>query len=167
MPQSVRIVEGCEHRVTMRVAVVGNGPSAATHFLAEAIDSQVVVRMKQATTDPIHRGIRTDFIVTREKWFDVTPKTAPWLIHPDCIDASKWAAYFAQFSGKKPSTGLCAVFCVMDVLEPDELVLAGFDDVFHPPKKQRVLWGHDSAGEKAAICALGVPILELSHASIH
>jgi hypothetical protein len=135
----------------LRVVVVGHGPSATTLFLAQAIDAfDVVVRMKRAETDPVHRGLRTDYIVTSEYWARVTPHTAPWLAY----DEQRWGKYFSQYSSKEPSTGLRAVFCAVERWA--DVSVVGFDDVFRPPRKKRTSWGHDSAGERAALESLGV-----------
>lgn len=61
-----------------------------------------------------------------------------------------WDEYYKQFSKKKPSTGLCAVFCVIERWKPKTIGLIGFDGVLdgYPG------WTHDADAERRAILSL-------------
>ncbi len=66
------------------------------------------------------------------------------------IDSKRWDEYYKGFSKRKPSTGLCAVFGVVERWKPKTIGLIGFDGVLdgYPD------WTHDSQAEKQAILSL-------------
>lgn len=75
---------------------------------------------------------------------------------PECnadkyvCDSDRWNKYYQKFSKKKPSTGLCAVFGVMERWQPETIGLIGFDGVLdgYPG------WTHDAEAEKRCIESL-------------
>ena len=66
------------------------------------------------------------------------------------IDSKRWDAYYKQFSKKKPSSGLCAVFGTIERWEPKTIGLIGFEWVLDGNPQ----WQHDSQAEKQAILSL-------------
>lgn len=58
-------------------------------------------------------------------------------------DSQRWIKYYQGFSKAKPSSGLCAVFAVVERWQPDEIGLIGFDWVLDGYRK----WQHDSVNE--------------------
>jgi hypothetical protein len=143
------------------IVIVGHGPSVRNNTAGAVIDSFPVVRLKQAQTDPVHRGMRTDYICSRAA-HDERPGIPFWL-HPDCIDGRYWSAYWKRFSARKPSVGTCAVFCAAELLEPKEIGLIGFDNVLNPKRRHPdYTWGHDSTAEHAAVHGLGIRIINLA-----
>lgn len=77
--------------------------------------------------------------------------------------------YYRKFSHKKPSTGLCAIFCAIENLNPRELLLIGYDRVltddhkhmkWSAPKQYQV-WGHDQKAEGECVRSLGLTIIDL------
>ena len=80
-------------------------------------------------------------------------------------DWKYWDEYFMQFRPsrvtKKPSTGLCAVFCIYQRWMPDTIGLIGFDWVMDGNK----IWNHDPRAEKECILSL-MNILDLRNGDI-
>ncbi len=66
------------------------------------------------------------------------------------VDSGRWDKYYKQFSKKKPSSGLCAVFGVVERWEPKTIGLIGFDWVLDGNPD----WMHDADAEKQAILSL-------------
>jgi len=66
------------------------------------------------------------------------------------IDSKRWDNYYKQFSKRKPSSGLCAVFGVIERWEPKTIGLIGFDWVLDGSPG----WTHDANAEKQAILSL-------------
>ena len=73
------------------------------------------------------------------------------------FQSPKWETYYRQYSKNKPSTGLCAVFCAIDELNPRSIYLAGFDSVLDAKE----LRGHDTAAENKCLYSLGVEIIDV------
>lgn len=74
--------------------------------------------------------------VSGEKWF---------------CDSLRWNEYYRQFSMTKPSSGLCAVFGVVERWQPTTIGLIGFDWVLDGyPEWQP----HDADAERQAILSL-------------
>jgi hypothetical protein len=138
------------------IVIVGHGPSILSG-LGDLIDSHTVIRLKRGlleTYDRRHWGSRTDYLCARSFRFDHGHHPF-WL-----FDSRKWCDYFAHFSGKKPTTGLCAVFCAIDRLAPNGIGLIGFDRVLRPDEiSGRYL--HDGRAEYACLHSLGVNIIDL------
>lgn len=163
------------------LVIVGHGPGVL-RASGEWIDQQQVVRLKSGPRPLPCFGTRTDFLcATGLAWrsrFEGSPQF--WLFDPardyerverlgkasaDGVffaDTPRWMRYFEQFSEMKPSTGLCAVFCAVE-LGHTELVLVGFDSFrtddkrtgkwFDPDPKT---WIHDQAAERRALEGLGI-----------
>lgn len=134
------------------------------------IDSNAVVRLKNGLAikpkpDPFHWGTRTDFLCGRSL---VYKQEGPfWLFN----DPPKWIEYYQSFrpKHKKPSTGLCAVFCAVD-RGYTEIALIGFDRLLNPDDMKsrkwnetpsRCLYGHDQRAEHEALMSLPVRIVDL------
>jgi hypothetical protein len=66
------------------------------------------------------------------------------------INSRRWDKYYKDFSKKKPSSGLCAVFGVVERWRPKTIGLIGFDGILdgYPD------WIHDANAEKQAILSL-------------
>jgi hypothetical protein len=139
------------------IVIVGHGPSVLSG-LGDLIDTHTVVRLKRGlleTYDRQHWGSRTDYLCARSPFFD--HRQFPfWL-----FDSQKWIDYFARFSSQKPTTGLCAVFCAIDRLAPDELGLIGFDRVLRP-EEHTGRYLHDAYAEQACLHSLGLTITDLT-----
>ena len=73
-------------------------------------------------------------------------------------DWKYWDSYFLSFNpknqNKKPSVGLCTVFCVVERWKPDKIGLIGFDNVLDGHRN----WLHDSNTEKRCIESLATII---------
>jgi len=67
-------------------------------------------------------------------------------------DFKRWDDYFLEFNPKfpDPSSGTCAVFCVIERWKPKQIGLIGFDWVLDGNSE----WIHDSKAELKAICSL-------------
>lgn len=72
-------------------------------------------------------------------------------------DGNRWSAYYRQFvrfktppPKQKASTGLCAVFCVVERWKPETIGLIGFDWILD----ENPDWEHDAVAERAAILSL-------------
>lgn len=158
--------------------IVGHGPSILRAKIGKWLDSQTVVRLKNAPMgDPEVWGTRTDYICSRKDM---------WLIqHPTCrelwmfaqgrdkgtkrfADYDRWTAWFAGFSGAKPSHGLCAAMCAVEFMNPGEIGVIGFDSMMHPDEPEQGKynrppgrWFHDQQAEAKALHALGPRIVNL------
>lgn len=82
-----------------------------------------------------------------------------------CADSKRWNAYYKRFTRphrlpqrSKPSSGLCAVFCVVERWQPHTVGLIGFDWILDGNPK----WEHDAIAEKRCIESL-VNIVDLRH----
>ena len=65
-------------------------------------------------------------------------------------DWQKWDDHYRSFGDVKhpdPSSGTCAIFCVVERWEPETIGLIGFDYVLD----NNTDWMHDARAEKAAI----------------
>ena len=69
---------------------------------------------------------------------------------PYVIDSKYWDGYYKQFSKKKPSSGLCAVFGTIERWAPETIGLIGFDWVLDGFQD----WQHDSIAELKCIRSL-------------
>lgn len=146
------------------IVIVGHGPSVLCG-LGDLIDTHTVIRLKSGLLTEHareHWGTRTDYLCARSHSFDhgLFPF---WL-----FDSPKWREYFAHFSQKKPTTGLCAVFCAIDQLAPKEIGLIGFDRVLNPEHGSLCKWNgsssihmHDARAEYACLHSLGLQIRNL------
>lgn len=77
------------------------------------------------------------------------------------IDSKRWDGYYKQFSKKKPSSGLCAVFGTIERWEPKTIGLIGFDWVLDGFQD----WQHDSDAELQCMLSLAT-IKDLRNDSI-
>jgi hypothetical protein len=149
-----------------------------------------VVRLKHAEIpNALDWGTRTDYVCASSPsfWTDKRRPGFPeceywWLAdvgkYPDKWGANlgrrasnDWLDYFKSFNPayEKPSTGLKAVFCAVEFLNPPEIQLIGFDRVlhpdvlsskwFHPPG--RYWYAHDAGAEHRCLMSLGVKITEI------
>jgi hypothetical protein len=150
--------------------IVGHGPSVLSG-LGAVIDQSTVVRLKNGLAvrpkpDPLHWGTRTDYLCGRSLIYKA--KEPFWHFN----DPRKWLDYYQSFKPKhkKPSTGLCAVFCALDRLSPDEIYLIGYDRLLNPDDMKsrkwnetpsRSLYGHDQRAEHEALMSLPVRIIDL------
>lgn len=66
------------------------------------------------------------------------------------IDSRRWNRYYKDFSKKKPSSGLCAVFGAVERWRPKTIGFIGFDWVLDGHSN----WQHDANAEKQAILSL-------------
>jgi hypothetical protein len=166
------------------IVVVGHGPGVLKG-LGSWLDGQTVVRLKHAERpDALNWGTRTDYVCASSPSFWTDKRRAGF---PDCecwVLAEKevprgawkhadkrWFDYFRRFDPYFPkmSTGLKAVFCAMEFLEPREIGLLGFDRVLHPEvatskwfhEQGKFHYGHDAHAEHRCLKSLGVKILEL------
>ena len=67
------------------------------------------------------------------------------------VDSVRWNEYYKQFSTAKPSSGLCAVFGVIERWAPKIIGLIGFDWILDGNKDWQP---HDADAEKQAILSL-------------
>jgi hypothetical protein len=154
--------------------IVGHGPSVLSG-LGAVIDQCTVVRLKNGLNvrpkpDPLHWGTRTDYTCGRSLVFrDEKHPEKFW--HFD--DPPEWIGYYESFRPrhKKPSTGLCAVFCAIDRLAPEEIALIGFDRLLDPndmksrkatddQKYMYSMYGHDQRAEHECLMSLPVKIID-------
>lgn len=128
------------------------------------------MRLKDARTDSVHRGTRTDFICSRARRHEQAgipfwqyPKK-PKERGPQVANYARWTDYFRQFSTATPSTGLSAVFCAVEFLNPPSIALVGFDFLLNPKKAQEWthVFGHDAVAENACLYSFGIPIIDLT-----
>jgi hypothetical protein len=155
------------------LVIVGHGPSILSG-LGSVIDSHTVVRLKQGLTnqqrkDSKNWGTRTDYISARCPGFE-QPGVGYWHFN----DPVKWVTYYRQFTRRKPSTGLCAVFCAIDHLNPSDIAVIGFDRILRPHDECTGKWheprrfskfgggAHDQQIEHECLHSLGVRIIDLS-----
>lgn len=170
MPQPARQRQGCFNRL---IVVVGHGPSILSG-LGSVIDSFPVVRLKRGLStetgepkrDPVHWGKRTDYLCARSNVYDLGQ--APFWHYTGPAE-KRWDRYYGQFSDRKPSTGLCAVFCAIDRLEPKSVGLIGFDRLLNPHRQTCKWWeeterlwpAHDMFAELSCLLSLGLSIVNL------
>jgi hypothetical protein len=154
------------------LVIVGHGPSVLSG-LGSVIDSHTVVRLKEGLRvkpkpDPRHFGTRTDYLCGRSKIYEVG-KTPFWHFN----DPPEWMRYYASFNPRhpKPTSGLCAVFCAIDKVAPDEIGLIGFDRLLDPSdmksrkwheQRSRSMYGHDQRAEHEALMNLPLRIIDLA-----
>jgi hypothetical protein len=173
------------------VVIVGHGPSVVGKRLGPWLDTQTVVRLKWALRPNVEDwGSRTDYVCGSNPSFWLqrergqAPETAEfwWLgdakKYPDKLRVGRrasqhwfenWQRYLGPESFRKPSTGLLAVFCAMEFLQPKEIGLLGFDMVLHPEEptskwfhpRGQYLYSHDARAEHRCLMDLGVKITEL------
>lgn len=161
------------------MVIVGHGASILRRPMGAVIDSaRVVVRLKDAPRlDPQHWGTRTDVICARRPhWLGATLREdvdywlfdSPSIAGPVYADVKRWEAWYRDFSTRKPSTGLCAVMCAVELLRPKNLAVVGFDAVTSGKQSHGGKWtgtgpwlAHDAEAEKRALHALGVEIVNL------
>jgi len=141
------------------ITIAGSGPSTT---LLKHVD--VATKKRSVTSDYVfcrfpcayrHKGYGGDG--------DLTPLMIYYNRHGcDCgscgeckaekytIDSARWDKYYKDFSKQKPSSGLCAVFGVVERWDPQTIGLIGFDWVLdgHPG------WQHDAASELRCIQSL-------------
>lgn len=160
------------------LVIIGHGPSIVGKALGGLIDASTVIRLKGAPMpDPEDWGARTDYLSTTKPHYCSDTQAERWIFGPPTkgyrhADVDRWLAYFEPFrtspKRRKPSNGLCAVFCAVEFLNPDKIGVIGFDSILRPevntgkwhdtkPGK----WSHDSRAENAAIHGLGVEIIDL------
>jgi hypothetical protein len=104
-----------------------------------------VVRLKHGNIlDPVHWGSRTDYLCARSHRFDLG-------LHPF------WLSSYS-YGGKKPTTGLSAVFEAYTRLKPSELFVTGFDRLMHPERADppHTWLAHDKWAEHEILKKLGV-----------
>jgi len=155
------------------IVIVGGGPSVTKHELGPWIDRQFVVRMKHATRNAKHHGLRMDAYFSRglsakkdgyDFWF--FPKRPP---HPEGADSAYWLDWYRKFNNHsaKPSSGLCALFCAAEFFPGAEVGLIGFDNVLDG--KPFRSGPHDGGGEHAAALALNLHLYDLrsEHGQTH
>lgn len=122
-----------------------------------------VVRLKEGLRPDQpkeHFGTRTDYRCARSLVY-----SPDWHF----ADPPHWMRFYRQYSDKKPSTGLCAVFCAIDALNPQSIAVIGFDRVVNPQNVSRKwyerdapqMWDHDQTAENKALNALGIEIIDL------
>ena len=174
------------------IVIVGHGPGVVGKRLGPWLDEQTVVRLKWAEIPNAEDwGTRTDYIVASNPQFlhkRIARKLPPldaeyWFLNegnlrdlpPGTRQAGrKWFEYWGKYKTPgskliKPSTGLRAVFCVMEFLAPTEIGLLGFDRILHPEVKTTKWWhepgkyvyAHDAHAEHRALMDLDVKITEL------
>jgi len=159
---------------------VGHGRSVVGCGLGAWIDRQTVVRMKAAPMpDPVDWGTRTDYVCVRhDMWIDTTKDVEYWAFKVGgqngprirFADYKKWVEWFAGYSGKKPTHGLCAVMCAVEFLQPKQIAVIGFDSIMNPHKIMQARWDrglspwtHDQAAEAKAIRDLVPDIIDLAN----
>ena len=157
--------------------VIGHGPGIVGKGLGPWIDQQTVIRLKGAPMpNSADWGTRTDYLSTTKPHYcnPLTPGERWCFGNPEKgyrrPDVDKWLAYFSGFVGpkrRKPSNGLCAVFCAVEFLKPDAIGLVGFDAALHPERNsgkwwddKPPKWSHDQQAEYAALHNLGIKVIE-------
>ena len=153
------------------IVIVGHGPSVNA-CLGHLIDRHTVVRLKQGLTKHQpreHFGTRTDYTCGRSELY--RPKHgAFWLYQDDCA----FGRFFSTFKPRpwKPSHGLSAIFCAIELLKAREIALIGFDRVLYPhdgcsqkwsdaPGPPR-RWAHDQRAEHECLHSLGVTFIDFA-----
>lgn len=172
------------------LVIVGHGPSIVGRRLGSWLDNQQVVRLKWAETHGADDwGSRTDYVCgsTPNFWLDRKSKKLPplnaeywWLPEETQPDrpgmrqgSHDWVEYWRKFRGErafpKASTGLKAIFCAKEFLDPPEIGLIGFDMVLHPEHPTwkwfappgKYSYAHDADAERRCLFSLGVKIIDL------
>ncbi len=161
----------------MVVVVIGHGPSIVGKGLGPWIDQQTVIRLKGAPMpNPEDWGTRTDYLsTTKPDYCDPDTPGERWRFGPKtpgyrCADVDRWMTYFTPFLGpklRKPSNGLCAVFCAVEFLNPKQIGVIGFDSMMYPYKNtgkwheaKPTKWSHDQRAENLALYSLGIEVIE-------
>ena len=83
------------------------------------------------------------------------------MIGVSIADAERWYPYWESFVAKKkrkPSTGLCAIFCAVEFFAPEEIGLIGFDYLLAGMGAWKV---HDMKAERECAESLGVELIDL------
>lgn len=120
----------------MTWVVVGRSPSSEEGGLGSVIDSfDTVIRLKKAETDPVHRGMKTDVIFSRNPVHEQEGKK--FWFHPNCMGLGvyEWNLLQPMMLPTKPSTGMCAILSALYILKPTEIALIGFDFMLHPNRQ--------------------------------
>jgi hypothetical protein len=109
-----------------------------------------VVRLKRGlleTHDRQHWGTRTDYLCARSSRYD--HGHFPFWLAKERYDA---------YSKAKPTTGLCAVFEVMERLNSQIISVIGFDRILRPglPDEKPEWLAHDKWAEHEILKSLGV-----------
>lgn len=179
------------------IVVIGHGPSIVGKGLGEWIDRQTVIRLKSAPMpNPEDWGTRTDYLSTTKPDYWVCSNSIPgerWVFGHKTKgyrrpDVERWLGYFSQFHTgntgipayrqyrhrtpaiRKPSNGLCAVFCAVEFLNPQQIGLIGFDSILNPTNRftgkwhdtKPSMWSHDQLAENAALYSLGIEVVKCS-----
>ena len=147
------------------IVIVGHGPSILSG-LGSVIDTATVIRLKHGRAGlPVHWGTRTDFICGRALWY-AKPPVPFW--HFGSQREERWMAFYRKFSNQKPSHGLCATFCAIDELKPEEIHYIGCDSMLDPAITFRKwssphIWAnpHDWRAEREALNNLDIKVKDL------
>ena len=109
------------------IYVAGSGPSSKGHRKAH------IVTKKKVHWDYEH------IVLPRPNWktLEMGDKAISWPTYPN---RQKWEKYFSQFCNAKPSNGLQAVFVALDIYDPDEICLIGFDNILDAVKSTQHKW---------------------------
>jgi hypothetical protein len=166
------------------LVVVGHGPSIVGKALGSWLDRQTVVRLKNAPRPNAEDwGTRIDYqCASTPLWDRLAPEI--WVLPNEKetgkyqdgdgvrVSDGRWWQYFWRFApGYKMSTGLRALCCAVEFLNPDEIGLLGFDNLIHPQVKGLQKWHeapfsrqqwHDYDAEHQAAMALGVKLRNLA-----
>lgn len=136
------------------ITIAGSGPSTA---LLDHVD----VATKK-------RSVPSDYVFCRfgfsyDRFGDGLPLMVYYnrcggRIHPDYIcDSNRWDKYYKHFTTRKrppqktkPSTGLCAVFGVIERWNPQTIGLIGYDWILDGNPD----WEHDADAERRCIQSL-------------
>lgn len=141
------------------ITIAGSGPSKD--------------QVEHVTVATKRRGVPSDYIFLRflHSWrlYNPEEQQTPLMLYYshnlfECsapekyfCDSDRWDKYFKRFvrskrppQRTKPSSGLCAVFGVVERWNPDEIGLIGFDWVLDGNPR----WEHDAIAERACIESL-------------
>lgn len=107
--------------------MAGSGPSSKGHRSAH------VVTKKKLHWDFEH------IVFPRGNWAtrDTEGKSICFDKYPE---KKKWLKYYQGFTTCKPSNGLMAVFVAIDIYQPDEICLIGFDNVLDAVRATQHKW---------------------------
>ena len=158
------------------IVIVGHGPSVVGRKLGRFIDDSIVIRLKGAPKPNAEDwGTRTDYVSTTRAVF--VTKRLPcehWIFGKEEPkyrrgDVDRWLTWFHQFTGRKPSNGLCAAMMAVQFLQPARLGVIGFDSIMHPNIRKTGKWNdehpadwwHDQHAEHKALHSLGMEIVDL------
>lgn len=160
--------------------VVGHGPSVVRRPLGAIIDRCTVIRLKGAPRDdPSFWGKRTDIVCARHAHqFLPIPGAELWLANHPTSDAptartpdmGAFLRWWAGFSTRKPTTGLCALYMLAEFNPGAVVGLIGFDALLHPKRSDFRKWlddvprnwpAHDRAIENKAMQSLGLDIRDM------